>query len=78
MPALFSLPVSRLLGPEYVPMVSDMARMVCLQGFVQMMTYLSGDGAGAMSGVDWVVLVLYIWLGVLFYWCVLRRTVAVE
>jgi hypothetical protein len=74
-PAMTSVSVSNLLGPEYLPMVHDVVRMVAIQLTIQLMVYLSSPGGGLFTQ-DFVMLVVYIVLGVMFYWLVIRKLVA--
>jgi hypothetical protein len=74
--ALTTLSVSTMFGPEYLPMVHDIARMVAIQATIQLMVYLSSPSGTAFFTQDFVMLVMYIVLGVMFYWLALRKLVA--
>lgn len=76
--AMISLWPSRFIGPEYVPMLEDIARMVCIQITIQLMFYLNGAGAQQFFTPDFVMLVMYIVLGVMLYWLVFRRVIALH
>jgi hypothetical protein len=75
--AMISLWPSRFIGPEYLPMLEDVARMVCIQITIQLMFYLNG-GAQEFFTPDFVMLVMYIVLGVMLYWLVFRRVIALH
>ena len=79
--ALTTLPVTRWLGAEYVPMAEDLLRMVCIQAAIQAMLVLSADSVGGVTSFlawDFALLIAFVTLGVLFYWLLVRRVVAVE
>ncbi len=75
-PSVFRLDVSSLVGPEYLPLVDDVIRMVCIQVTIQLMVYLSGNGASFFSS-DFGLLVVYVVLGVMLYWLAVRKVVAI-
>lgn len=72
--AMFTVPVSSLVGKEYIPLVDDVVRMVCIQCTIQLMIFLGGGAAFFTS--DFVLLVIYVVLGVMLYWLVVRKAVA--
>lgn len=84
--ALFTFDVTRALGGQglsptgaakYAPMLDDVLRMVCIQFTIQLMLYFSGaPGAARILSAEFLTLLLYVVLGVLFYWLVLRELVA--
>ena len=81
-PALFQLPVTQKLGAEYIPLLQDALRMVCIQATIQMMGYLSqpAGGAGAANAsllsAEFLLLLVYVLLGVILYWLAVRRILA--
>lgn len=81
--ALVTLKVSEGLGAEYVPMFQDALRMLCIQGTLQLMTYLStSSSSSSRKGVafftaDFILLLVYVLLGVMLYWMLVRRIFAV-
>jgi hypothetical protein len=78
--ALLRLPVSRWLGVEYVPVAEDVLRMVCIQAAIQAMLVLSVDPVDLTGFLAWdfVLLLAFVAVGVLLYWLLVRRVVAVE
>lgn len=74
---------SRWWGPQYVPMLEDIVRMVCIQFTIQLLIYLnsttSGNGAGASFFTpDFALMLLYVVLGVMLYWLAIRKIVALR
>ena len=72
--AFFKVHVTRLLGAEYVPFVEDVVRMVSIQATIQLMVFLSGGGS--FFTADFLMLVVYVVLGVMLYWLVMRKVFA--
>ena len=73
--AVFKVDVSGLVGADYLPMLDDVVRMVCIQATIQLMIFMAG-GSGPFFSADFVMLVLYVILGVMLYWLVIRKLVA--
>lgn len=73
-PALYSVDVSSKLGKEYVVVLDDITRMLLIQFTIQLMFYLSTQDRVFFSD-EFVLLVLYIVLGVCLYWLVFRNLV---
>jgi hypothetical protein len=69
----FNIDISNRFGPEYIPMIEDMARMVTIQLIIQILVVLSG---GASSLAEFVLLTMYVVLGVAMYWLVMRSVVS--
>jgi len=75
-PALWELDVGRAVGADYVPMANDVLRMVCIQVAIQVMLVLSDPtGRTRLFSPDFLMLVVYITLGVMLYWLALRKLV---
>ena len=71
--AIFKVGVTTAIGAEYLPLVDDIVRMVCIQATIQIMVFLAGGGS--LFTTDFVMLVVYIILGVMLYWLVFRKLV---
>jgi hypothetical protein len=69
----FVVDVSNIIGREYKPMIDDMARMITIQIVIQTLIAVSG-GAPCMS--EFVLLTLYVVLGVAMYWLVVKSVVS--
>ena len=73
-PALWQLDVGRAVGADYVPMANDVLRMVCIQLAIQVMLVLADPtGRTSLLSTDFLMLVVYITLGVMLYWLALRK-----
>lgn len=73
-PAIYSIDVSSTLGKEYSQMFDDIARMVLIQFTIQMMFYMSQPDRGFFTD-EFILLVLYVVLGICFYWLVFKSLV---
>lgn len=74
MPALYTIDVSSKLGKEYVPFFDDCTRMFLIQLTIQMMFYMSLQDRAFMTD-EFILLILYILLGVALYWLVFKNIV---
>lgn len=74
-PAIFQFDISSKLGPEYVPMFHDLARFTVIQLGIQIMLYTMDSERFAIFSADFGVLLLFIMVGVLFYWLVFRKVI---
>jgi hypothetical protein len=72
--ALFTINVSDSLGEEYRPLFFDIARMVCLHATIQFMSYMGGQTHSFFSP-EFVELLLYIVIGTMLFWLVIRKIV---
>ena len=64
--------VSSRFGKDVAHALNDVARMLCIQVTAQLLLFF-GDASPAFFSTDFVLLSLYITLGVLVYWLVLRQ-----
>lgn len=58
---------------EYILMIDDMLRVVCIQVAIQLMLFASGDSQ--FFTAEFIMLVIYIVLGVALYWLVAKKLV---
>lgn len=75
--AVWRVDLSSVLGREYVPFVQDVIRMVCIQVSIQLLYHLGAPAGTPFFSSDFVMLIVYVVLGVMLYWLVLRKLVAV-
>ena len=74
--SMYQLDISSLLGTEYRPLIDDIVRMVCIQVTIQLMMFLSGGGSPFFTA-EFALLVVYVVLGVMLYWLVIRKIIAI-
>jgi hypothetical protein len=77
--AFYTINVSDFLGStEYNAVIDDLLRMLCIQLTIQIMLYFGGSsGTDTFWTNDFVLLLIYIELGVLLYWLVVKKLVKV-
>jgi hypothetical protein len=66
--------VSSVLGKEYLPLAEDLARTLVIQVLVQLLVAAVDDSAPFLSA-DFLIVLVYVLLGVAAYHLLLRRAV---
>jgi len=74
-PSIFEVDISNTLGKEYVEMFNDIARFLMIQIGIQIMLCMSDPERFSVFTSDFVILLFFIVIGVMFYWLVLRKIV---
>lgn len=76
-PALFRVDVSKRVGSDFSFAANDLLRMFCIQLAIQALVAVTAPPGTATSTlfVNFLLLLSYIMIGVLFYWAVVRRLV---
>lgn len=74
--ALLTIDLGRKIGKEYLIVFDDVCRMLIIQFTIQFMLFLSDPSNVSMFSAEYVLLSLYIVLGVCLYWLVFRKLVA--
>ena len=74
--AFFLLDISNRIGQEYVVMFDDFLRMAVIQCTLQLMMYLSNPATTAFLSAEFVLLLIYVLIGVALYWLVFRNLLA--
>lgn len=74
--AVYEIDVTNRFGKEYVGMFNDLARFLVIQIGIQTMLYtMDSEKFSIMSG-DFAMLLLFITIGVFFYWLVFKKVVS--
>lgn len=73
-PAIFNIDISSKLGKDHIIMIDDIVRMVLIQMTIQLMFYLSVPNRGFITE-EFVLLLLYIILGICLYWLVFKHLI---
>lgn len=74
--SVITFDVSAKFGPEYVPMFEDIARLVTIQFIIQTMLFTMDNKSFPLFSVEFMMMLIFITVGVLFYWLVLKKLVA--
>lgn len=75
---LYTVDISRTWGPEYVGYLQDLARMITVQVTMQLMFYMLDPEKYCFFSEDFGSMLLFITLGVSFYWLVFKRLVLIR
>lgn len=74
-PSLATWNVSAWLGPEYVDAAQDLVRLAVIQLTIQLMLHLTDSQRFPFFTVEFVLMLLYLVIGVLVYWLVVRKLI---
>jgi hypothetical protein len=67
----------KLADPSYAHMIDDLVRMTLIQLAIQFLFFASSPGENPFWTCNFVMLMLFIWLGVALYWLVFKMLVRV-
>jgi len=70
--SMFSFEISKTMGDDFAPIANDFMRMLCIQLAIQVLVASNTDGI--FTG-EFFLLLLYIAIGVVLYWAVVRKLV---
>jgi hypothetical protein len=73
--SLYKVDISALWGKEYIPMMDDIVRFVAIQSIIQLMLYTMDGKLFPLFSTDFLLLVMFIVIGVMFYHLVVKRFV---
>ena len=74
MTSVYKIHISSIFGTEYIDMFNDLARFIVIQIGIQTMLY-SMDSRFSIFSSDFLILLMFISAGVLFYWLVFRKLI---
>lgn len=73
---LLEIDISREWGPGYAGFLEDVLRMLCIQLTIQILLYCSSEeGTMRFLSTQFLLMIVYVILGVALYWLVLKRVV---
>lgn len=75
MDSIFVFDVSHKLGKEYVRVCDDVLRFVSIQFVVQVLLFTVNSEAFPIFSIDFLLLLSFVVLGVMFYWLIVTRLV---
>jgi hypothetical protein len=73
--AFFHVDISGRFGKDAAYAINDVVRMLCIQTTVQALLYLNDPNCVSFWSVEFVLLSMYVTMGVLVFWLLLRRIV---
>lgn len=75
MESLYTITVN---DASYINLIDDVMRMVTLQATIQFLYFMNNPEETPFWTADFVLLILYVILGVCMYWLVVKRIVRVS
>lgn len=73
--SLFEIDITNSLGGEYVEMFNDITRFIIIQFGIQFMLFTTDPEKFPFFTSEFIILLMFIIIGVMFYWLVLRKIV---
>lgn len=70
-----SLYTIQIPNKEYIGLLDDIARMVIIQITIQFLYYINNKNNEGFLTMDFMLLLLYIIMGVCLYWLIFKKTV---
>lgn len=71
-----SLYTFKLPNKEYAAMLDDVSRLVIIQFTIQFLYYINSKDNESFITVDFLLLIIYIILGVCLYWLIFKKTIS--
>ena len=73
---IWTIDITNKIGKEYVAMMNDIARFVTIQFTIQLLLFTMDGKSFSMFTLDFILLLMFITVGVMFYWLVIRKLVS--
>jgi hypothetical protein len=73
--SVYTIDITNVIGPEYIPMMNDIVRFVAIQTILQLLLFTTDACSFPFFSPDFLLLVLFIAIGVMFYHLVLLKIV---
>lgn len=73
--SLYTVNVSKHFGGDAASALNDVGRMLSIQITVQALLYFNDPNCDAFFSAEFVLMSMYVILGVLVYWLISRRVV---
>lgn len=75
MESVWNFDISSKIGPEYADMINDMLRFATIQVAIQIMLVLMDSERFSFFSTDFLLLLMFVLIGVMFYWLVIKKLV---
>lgn len=76
--AIYTIDISNVFGKEYINMFNDVARFVIIQIAIQFMLYALNPDKFSFFSADFMMLLLFIVIGVMLYWLVFKKIISFQ
>ena len=79
MDSIYKIDTEQLMGSkEYLFLANDIFKFVSIQFSIQFMYFLANPQKNQMFDADFLMLILFLIIGLLFYWLIFRKIVSFE
>lgn len=72
---IFTIDISKHMGNEYVGFFNDLSRFLMIQIGIQIMLCMADPNKFSVFNQEFIVLLIFIIIGLMFYWLILRKIV---
>ncbi len=72
MEALYTI---KLPNSDYIQFIEDIVRMLVIQITIQFLYFINSNGEVAFFAFDFILLSIYIVLGVCVYWLIIKKLI---
>ena len=76
--SVWTVDMSKVVGRDNVVFINDLVRIFIIQMTVQIMMYVTCPDQCTIFSDDFLILLLFISIGICFYWLVFRRLVSFD
>lgn len=73
--AIYTIDITKSWGKDYVMMMDDIARFVAIQSTIQLLLFTMDGSVFPFFSADFLLLLLFIIIGVMFYHLVVKKLV---
>ena len=74
--SIYKINVSEIFGREYVELFNDLSRFIIIQIAIQIMLITVDPTSYSLFSTDFLVLLLFVIIGVLTYWLVFKKIIS--
>jgi hypothetical protein len=72
---LFKYDISNVFGKEYVDVFHDISRMLVIQFTIQLLMYMTFSEHNHFFTSEFLIMCIYIVLGVMVYWLIFKKVI---
>jgi hypothetical protein len=75
---LYELNISKMIGKEYSLFVNDLVRILVIHTIYDLMVFLNNPGTHSLFNASFFEHILFMTLGILTYWLIVRKIIYVS
>jgi hypothetical protein len=73
--SLFQVNISDTIGSEYIAMFNTLTQYIVIQLMIQIMLHITFPNCYSVFDADYVTLILFMIVGILFYFLVIKKII---